>query len=235
MAKNPTPTKQTVPVTAGIVIDTPEPSAPMRFAAALHFVENRGRAPIWFLEALVAWGRTAPAEIFAPNNVPDDIYARILPYLGTPMGKDDKGNPLFVWDNEMHRRASMLEDMRVHAGLESSWNPREGVDKTNRASQRNIKGQEAGLFQVSFDVTWLDSVEGKDIMGVWLKTKGIDTPEKFIAAMKRPEDGLDLEFETYARAVRVSCAWAGPLIRHNEDSVYPYLSRDSMREFLALL
>ena len=51
----------------------------------------------------------------------------------------------------MHRRAALLEVMRVHAGFESSWDWNEGVDITNPHSVAHIEGQETGIFQVSFD------------------------------------------------------------------------------------
>lgn len=204
----------------------------MRFSAALAFIQDRGRAPIAFLEELVAWGRTAPAEIFAPNRVPNDAYAIVKSRLGTQLGVDSSGTPIFIWDGLSHRRAAMLELMRVHAGRESSWKWSEGVDKTNKTSMRKKTGEETGIFQVSFDSTWLDSVEGKDIMGAFVQLRSIGTPEKFIPAMKANHP---LAMEYYARLVRVSVAWAGPLIRHGADSVFPYLNRDSMREFQALL
>lgn len=210
------------------------PTTKPRFAAALHFVENRGRAPVAFLEELVAWGKAAPEEIFAPNRVPVEAFTAIKPYLGTPRGVDGSGTPIRSWDSSLHRRAAMLELMRVHAGLESSWKWTEGVDKSNTHSTHNKTGEETGIFQVSFDSTWLDSTEGKDIMGNWLKANGVDDdkPETFIPRMK-VDHTFAMEF--YARLVRVSIAWAGPLLRHNADSVYPYLSRDAMTEFALML
>lgn len=202
-----------------------------RFAAALTFIDNRGRAPVSFLEELVAWGKDAPAEIFAANRVPIDAYTVIKSRLGTPQGNDPSGTPIYVWENNRHRRAALLELMRVHAGRESSWKWGEADDKSARPN-RPAKQLETGIFQVSFDSEGLDSVEGKDIMGAFAKANGLDTPEKFLPAMK---DNHPLALEYYARLVRVSIAWAGPLIRHGEDSVYPYLNRDSMRELLSFL
>lgn len=202
------------------------------FAASLAMVEGRGRAPVAFLKELVEWGKTAPADIFAPNAVANDAYAVIKGRLATQQGNDASGTPVRLWESPLHRRAAMLELMRVHAGRESSWNWDEGVDRTNKTSMRNKTGQETGIFQVSYDSTWLDSIEGKDIMGAFAKTHGLDTPEKFIPAMKASHT---LAMEYYARLVRVSIAWAGPLIRHGDDSVYPYLDRGSMREFMGLL
>jgi len=208
------------------------------YAATFHLIDDRGRPPISFLNQLVTWGRKAlkdSPEIFAPNHVALDAYAAIKSRLATHKGDDMSDTPVYMWESLLHRAGAMLELMRVHAGRESSWKPKEGVDKTNKTSISNKVGEEAGIFQVSYNSTWLDSVEGKDIMGAFIKARGIDTVEKFIAEMKKPEDGMDLEFEYYARLVRVSIAWAGPLLRHGSDSVYPYLSRDSMREFMSFL
>ncbi len=204
------------------------------FSATLHFIENRGRAPLLFLMELVAWGRKADDAIFAPNRVAVDAYSAIKSYLGTQLGVDGSGTPVYGWDSLLHRRAAMLELMRVHAGRESSWKWTEGVDKTNASSVKNKTGEETGIFQVSFDSIWLDSAEGKDIMGNWLKGDGKDDdqPAAFIPRMKVDHE---FAFEFYARLVRVSIAWAGPLLRHNADSVYPYLSRDAMREFMGML
>lgn len=219
MAKNATPTPALNAMTAP------------QFAATLAMIEGRGRPPVSFLEELVAWGKIAPAEIFAPNHVANDAYTVIKSRLGTQQGNDASGTPLYVWEGLLHRRAAMLELMRVHAGRESSWKWNEGDDKSARPN-RPAKQLETGIFQVSSDSEGLDSEEGVNIMEQFAKARGIDTPEKFIPAMKA---GHPLAMEYYARLVRVSIAWAGPLIRHNADSVYPYLNRGSMREFMGLL
>lgn len=221
---------------------TPVPAEPVtppkyEFAATLHLVNNRGRAPISFLTELVDWGKkalTESPEIFAPNNVALDAYTVIRSRLATAMGHDGSNTEVFRWDNLLHRAGAMLELMRVHAGFESSWKWNEGVDRTNKNSMHNKTGEETGIFQVSFDSTWLDSNEGKDVMGRWLAANGVDDdkPETFIPRMKT-DHAFAMEF--YARLARVSIAWAGPLLRHGEDSVYPYLSRDSMREFMRFL
>src|SRR4051812_39461556 len=101
------------------------------FNATLAPVGNRGSAPRSFLTELVAWARTAPGEIFAPNRVPMDAYAAIKSSLATEAGHDPSGTPIYHWDSLSHRRAAMLELMRVHAGRESEWHWNEAVDKTN--------------------------------------------------------------------------------------------------------
>src|SRR5580693_1899343 len=92
----------------------------MAYVAAKQRVANRGVPPDSFLDELVAWGKTAPDEIFAPNSF-KDIYSSVFSTLGP-------------WDGLQHRRAVMLEVMRVLAGFESSWNWNEGRDVTNPTS-----------------------------------------------------------------------------------------------------
>jgi hypothetical protein len=175
-------------------------------------VFNRGVPPDSFLTSLIAWARYAPDEIFAPNSNPADVYANIKPILGP-------------WESLLHRRAAMLEVMRVHAGFESTWNWLEGVDTTNQTSMRNIDGQETGIFQVSFDSTFL----GDGAMKAFAVAKGISSPGSFIFRMKADHD---IALEYYARLVRVSIAWAGPLKRHEVD---PWLSKAAVSEFQILL
>src|SRR5205807_21977 len=104
-------------------------------------VSNRGVPPDSFLTELVAFGISAPAEIFQANTNPVDIYADIKPKLGP-------------WVNLLHRRAALLETMRVVAGFESGWNWLEGKDVTNPSKDKD--GEATGIFQVSFDSTRLE-------------------------------------------------------------------------------
>src|SRR5215213_7762698 len=97
-------------------------------------VKIRGRAPDSFLDELIAWGADAPDEIFAPNQA-HDVYTSVRPTLGP-------------WRDNLHRRAVMLEVMRVLAGLESSWDWTEGRDVTNPTSN-TATTTEAGAWQVS--------------------------------------------------------------------------------------
>ncbi len=182
------------------------------FSATKLLVANRGTPPDEFLLELVEWGRIAPDEIFAPNANPSDIYADIKPLLGP-------------WDSLLHRRAAMLEVMRVHAGFESSWHWNEGVDHTNQTSMHNIDGQETGIFQVSFDSTYI----ADHAMRPFAIANGIGTVGSFIPQMK---SNHRLALEYYGRLVRINIRWAGPLLRHEVD---PWLSRDAVKEFEGLL
>jgi hypothetical protein len=183
----------------------------MIFGPCKSKVSNRGQPPDSFLTELVEWGRSAPEDIFAPNPNPADIYAFMRPILGP-------------WENLLHRRAAMLEVMRVHAGFESSWNWNEGVDHTNQTSMHNIDGQETGIFQVSFDSTHLGTS-----INQFAISKGIGTVGSFIPEMK---SNHPLALEYYARLVRINIKWAGPLLRHEID---PYLSRACVSQFQELI
>lgn len=212
-------------------------------SAIKQLVLNRGIAPDSFLKTIVAWAKTAPDEIFAPNDNPADIYAVVKGSLG-PWENDNRviAAQIGVTEDKAlpnhYRRAVMLEVMRVHAGFESSWNWNEGVDTTNRTSVANIAGQEAGIFQVSFDSTAIAHSSMLPFAGA----HGIDTPQKFIPAMKAdPMTGVlgeqppvthNLCLEYYARLVRVSVAWAGPIKR---GEILPWLSRKAVTEFIILL
>jgi hypothetical protein len=184
----------------------------MIFSKTKSKVLNRGVPPDSFLTKLVEWGKAAADDIFAPNPNPADIYAYVKPILGP-------------WENLLHRRAALLEVMRVHAGFESSWNWNEGVDTTNASSMRNINGQETGIFQVSFDSTFI----AHDAMKAFAVEHGISTVGSFIPKMKADHD---LALEYYGRLVRVNVQWAGPIKRHEIDR---WLSSEAVEEFQSLL
>ena len=108
----------------------------MTYQAIKQNVSNQGAPPTAFLDELVAWGRSAADEIFAPNQAPD-IYAAVVAVLGP-------------WQGTSQRRAAMLEVMRVLGGFESSWRWDAGVDPNNQ-NAGNSATREAGAWQVSAD------------------------------------------------------------------------------------
>ncbi len=183
----------------------------MEFKYCKAHVSNRGVPPDSFLNEIIGWAKLAPVELFAPNPEPTDIYVYVKPVLGP-------------WTSVDYRRGVMLEVMRVHAGFESSWNWNEGVDHTNQTSMHNIEGEETGIFQVSFDSTYLD--HGR--MKPFALEHGIETPQKFIPRMKSDHK---LALDYYARLIRFNVQWAGPIKRHEID---PWLSRKSAEELQAL-
>jgi len=75
-----------------------------------------------------------PDDIFTQNPGPN-IYAQTVGILGP-------------WAGLKHRRAAMLEVMRVLAGFESTWNWREGMDPET-AHPELPETWEAGAWQVS--------------------------------------------------------------------------------------
>jgi len=88
----------------------------MNYKATKQHVANRGVPPNDFLDQLVAWEKQSLDEIFQPNSF-SDVYSSIINTLGP-------------WQGIPHRRAVMLEVMRVLAGFESSWNWNEGRERT---------------------------------------------------------------------------------------------------------
>ncbi|WP_287739607.1 hypothetical protein [Microcystis sp. M179S2] len=77
-----------------------------KFIACKEQVFNRGVPPDSFLNELIDWAKQAPDEIFTPNDK-HDIYSNLKPELG-------------LWQGILHRKAVMLEVLRVLGGFESS-------------------------------------------------------------------------------------------------------------------
>ncbi len=175
-------------------------------------VKDRGVPPDSFLTELVAWGKTAPDEIFEPNTETHDVMPLLRPLLGP-------------WQGLIHRRAAMLELLRCLAGFESSWNWSEGVDRANKTSMANIEGQETGIFQVSHDSLNLDK---NGTLKAWLNTRlqtAVHDPREFIDAMKSYHT---FALEYCARLLRVSYRWDGPILSGEINSS---LSRAAVEEF----
>jgi Putative peptidoglycan binding domain/D-alanyl-D-alanine carboxypeptidase len=197
------------------------------FAKTRVEVFNRGIPPVKFLQELVAWGKTAPEEIFTdqPGNV-KDIYATVTDELGP-------------FEDITHRKACMLEVMRVLAGFESSWDFNEGVD-TSRASEDTSENSEAGAWQVSADSLRL----GQDLKDLVKREVGTFNGVEFQRAMKANHP---LAMEYIARLMRHTRMANGPLykgtersklspkVRAQEQSIYPWISRDAVAEFQAFL
>ena len=196
----------------------------MKFSATKRVVFNRGIAPDSFLTELVEWGKKASEDIFAPNPF-NDIYTKIKPELGP-------------WTDPLHRRAAMLEVLRVLAGFESSWDWTEGVD-TSRLGADTDENAEAGAWQVSYDAR----VSSPDLVNLLLE-KQIKTGIQFQRAMKFDHE---LAMEFVARLMRRNTKHNGPLykdeernairrsLRGAEHSIYPWLSRAAVDEFKVLL
>ena len=173
-------------------------------------VKNRGRPSDNFLTELIAWGKSASDEIFEVNQT-DDIYSSVVGVLGP-------------WRNLRHRRAVMLEVMRVLAGFESSWKWDAGVDTTNPTSITSDT-IEAGAWQVSANSMNF----GPELRELVLKKVGSLDGNKFQAAMKADHQ---LAMEYVARLLRRTVRHHGPVKRHEIDA---WLRTDAVEEFETLL
>ena len=173
-------------------------------------VSNRGIPPDNFLDQLVAWGRTAPDDIFAPNSQMD-IYSNVFGVLGP-------------WEDLRHRRAVMLEVMRVLAGFESSWDWEAGVDVTNPTST-TPDTIEAGAWQVSANSMGF----GEELKDLVLTKVGSMNGNDFQRAMKQNHQ---LAMEYIARLLRRTVNHNGPVKRHEID---PWLRKDAVMEFRDLV
>ena len=182
----------------------------MSYTATKQKVANRGVPPDSFLDERVAWGRQAPDEIFAPNPN-DDVYSSVVGTLGP-------------WQGLPHRRAAMLEVMRVLAGFESSWKWTEGRDTTNPTSV-TPDTIEAGAWQVSANSMNF----GQELKDLVMAQVGTLDGTEFQKAMK---ENHPLAMEYIARLLRRTTHHNGPVLRHEID---PWLHRNAVAEFQALL
>ncbi len=182
----------------------------MAFHATKQKVLNRGVPPDSFLHELIAWGRAAPDEIFAPNQNAD-VYSSVVEALGP-------------WQGLPHRRAAMLEVMRVLAGFESSWDWNAGVD-TNNPTSITPNTIEAGAWQVSANSMSF----GPELKELVLTKVGSLDGNAFQKAMKRDHP---LAMEYIARLLRRTVNHNGPVKRHEIDA---WLRRDAVEEFQTLL
>ncbi len=187
-------------------------------------VYNRGQPPRAFLLELLSWGRSTHDSVFAPNNEVD-IYSKIKPELGP-------------WRDIMHRRAAMLEVLRVLAGFESSWDWMEGVD-TSKLQDDTAENAEAGAWQISYDSRRLHT----ELSGMLIDA-GIHNGIDFQRATKHDHT---FAMDYVSRLMRHNTHHNGPLykgderahirksLRHEKHSIYPWLNRQSVEEFILLM
>jgi hypothetical protein len=182
----------------------------MSFQAVKQRVHNRGVPPDGFLDELLAWGKIAAEDIFEPNPHAD-VYANVVGVLGP-------------WQGNRHRRAAMLEVLRVLAGFESSWNWKAGVDTTNPTST-TPETIEAGAWQVSAN----SMAFGPELKELVRDRVGSLDGNDFQDAMKQDHQ---LAMEYAARLLRRTVKHHGPVVRREID---PWLRRDAVVEFQTLL
>ena len=184
----------------------------MPFLKTKSKVSNRGVPPDSFLQELVGWGRTALSEIFEDKTTKEpDVYASVKGKLGP-------------YVDGTHRKACMLEVMRVLAGFESSWKFNEGRDVTNKSSV-TPDTIEAGAWQVSANSLNF----GQDLKDLVSTEVGTLEGDPFQQEMKANHP---LAMEYIARLLRHTCRHNGPVLRHEID---PFLSPEAVNEFQQLL
>ena len=189
----------------------------MTYRAPKKNVSNRDAPPDSFLDELVVWGKIAPDDIFAPNRN-DDVYSSVSRVLGP-------------YKSLCHRRAVMLEVMRVLAGFESGWTWNQGRDRDAdaRAARHNkVRSEvelEAGAWQVSANSMRF----GQELKDLVLAKVGSLDGNDFQRAMKQDHK---LAMEYIARLLRRTVTHNGPVKRHEID---PWLRRDAVAEFESLL
>lgn len=181
--------------------------APSQFIACKQKVHNRGRPPDAFLEELVAWGKAADQAIFQRNEV-FDIYSSVVSRLGP-------------WRDGMHRRAAMLEVLRVLGGFDSSWDWQAGRDATNPASGTPCT-EEAGAFQCSGNSMSFDAA----LKQLLLDAGGDGSCESFIDVSKANHP---FALEYCARLLRITTRHHGPI---RDKHIHPWLRRDAVDEFI---
>ena len=187
----------------------------MIYSATKQAVSNRGIPPDSFLDELVAWGVNAPSDIFVDFSNRDGVFARVKKTLGP-------------YDDIRHRRAVMLEVMRVLAGFESAWNWNQGTDTGADAKAKTPRSAgeiEAGAWQVSANSMGL-GIELRVIVAAEVGSTGA---KEFQKAMK---ENHPLAMEYIARLLNRSIAANGPLLRNEIDK---WLKRDAVAEFRGFL
>ena len=181
------------------------------FVACKKKVFNRGKPPDEFLNELIDWAKQAPDEIFERNNI-HDVYSNVRSELGP-----------FV--DLAHRKAVMLEVLRVLGGFESSWDFNEGRDITNPTSNTPCT-EEAGIFQCSGNAMEID----QSLEDLLRNTAGGATDcETFILVTKQDHE---FAFEFCARLLRFTVNHHGPVKRKE---INQWLRRDAVAEFQRFL
>ncbi|MEG4586745.1 hypothetical protein QUA54_16190 [Microcoleus sp. MOSTC5] len=176
------------------------------FVACKTHVYNRDVAPDDFLNELVNWCKQASDEIFISNDN-YDIYSHVFNELGP-------------WDNLLHRKAVMLEVLRVIAGFESSWDWNAGRDTTNPNSNTSCT-EEAGIFQCSGDSMNFD----KSLKNLLQSVSGNVDCDTFRVFSK---SNHMFAIEYCARLLRFTVNHHGPVKRKE---IHRWLKLDAVAEF----
>jgi len=173
-------------------------------------VLNRGKPTVSFLDELVDWGATAPEEIFSENDN-YDVYSHVKDTLGP-------------WTGLKHRRAVMLEVLRVLAGFESSWNWNAGRDVLNPSANTPCT-EEAGILQCSGNSMNFDP----SLKALLVSVSGQSDCNTFRRVTK---ENHPFALEYTARLIRFTVNHHGPLKRRE---IHPWLRRSAVDEFRGFL
>lgn len=184
-------------------------------------VHNRGIAPDWFLDEITAWAKTAPDSHFTVNST-YDIYSLVRPQLGP-------------YRSLKHRKAVMVESLRVLGGFESSWKHTAGLDTTNASSAQSKCREEAGLFQCSQNATYfgddLKALQKDQCKSYTQKTVCLN----FIACSKDSagnKANRKFVYDFVSLLVRKTIRHHGPLVRKE---INPWLKKSCVAEIEAKL
>lgn len=193
---------------------------------------NRGTPTREFIDELTAWAKAAPDEIFAPNTN-FDIFSKVNPELGP-------------WADLSERKATLCLVMLVLAWFESSGDWTEGADSSKSGGNTN-ENAEAGAWQESWDGRKLDPSLAK-----FLADHGIHDGVTFQHRMKT-DHPLAMSYAALLLRIDVrdfNRIANGPVRKGDErqktwpnrrqlwdahQSIYPWLNRDAVLEFKALL
>ena len=178
---------------------------PRQYSACLKRVSG-SRPPTTFLDELVDWALLASDDLFLPNAAMD-IYSSVVRQLG-PYGIG------------AHRKAVMLEVLRVLAGRETMWNWNAGVD-VGKSVPKTSHNEEAGAFQVSADSMDLD----QSLKDFAQTTLGATDDVTFITGMK---SNHAFAIEYTVRLLRITIRHHGPILHGH---IHGELNRAAAKEF----
>jgi hypothetical protein len=178
---------------------------PRQYKACLSKVHG-SKPPVSFLDELVDWALRASDDLFLANTG-FDIYSSVVRQLG-PYGIG------------AHRKAVMLEVLRVLAGRETMWNWNAGVD-AGKSVAKTSHNEEAGAFQVSADSMGLD----QSLKDYAQATLGGTDDATFISGTK---SNHPFAIEYTVRLLRITIRHHGPIVHGH---IHGELSRAAANEF----
>lgn len=173
-------------------------------------VLNRGTCPNSFLNNFIEIAKSSPNDWYQVNQEINDVYNLIRPKFGP-------------WKNIIHRKAALLECMRVLGGFESSWDWNEGVDTTNPTSNTD-ETIEAGLWQISYNSRYF----GPDLKKLLLNFN-ITNGNNFQIVTKTNHS---FAFEYAVKLFRHTIGHNGPLKRKE---VLPWMKQECIDELIEII